>query len=190
MGFSRQGYWSGLPFPSPGNFPGPGIEPWSPALQADCLPTKLQGKSSHLNFTSRALIFSSSGKWHLSPKETVKWPGFILALNHPIQMNFIQGMAYLSFVLGCGSVWLKFGDHTVTAPWSPALTLFSPVSSHLWKQVNWSINRILLFFLVTFKASFFSATVTHCSWALFIQSVNIYSAPTIFQELFSMLVRE
>lgn len=55
----------------------------------------------------------------------------------------------------------------------------------LWKWVNWSINRILLFFLVTFKASFFSATVTHCSWALFIQLVNIYSAPTIFQELLS-----
>ena len=32
MGFSRQEYWSGLPFPSPGNLPGPGIEPRSPAL--------------------------------------------------------------------------------------------------------------------------------------------------------------
>ena len=44
MGFSRQEYWSGLPFPSPGNFPDPGIEPRSPALQADSLPTELQGK--------------------------------------------------------------------------------------------------------------------------------------------------
>ena len=33
MGFSRQGYWSGLPFPSPGDLPNPGIEPGSPALQ-------------------------------------------------------------------------------------------------------------------------------------------------------------
>ena len=32
MGFSRQEYWSGLPFPSPGNFPDPGIKPRSPAL--------------------------------------------------------------------------------------------------------------------------------------------------------------
>ena len=39
MGFSRQEYWSGLPFPSPGDFPDPGIEPRSPALQADSLPT-------------------------------------------------------------------------------------------------------------------------------------------------------
>ena len=34
-GFSRQAYWSGLPFPSPGDLPDPGIEPGSPALQAD-----------------------------------------------------------------------------------------------------------------------------------------------------------
>ena len=37
MGFSRQGYWSGLPFPSPGDLPDPGIKPWSPSLQADSL---------------------------------------------------------------------------------------------------------------------------------------------------------
>ena len=41
MGFSRQEYWSGLPFPSPGDLPDPGIESWSPALQADSLPTEL-----------------------------------------------------------------------------------------------------------------------------------------------------
>ena len=35
MGFSRQEYWSGLPFPSPGDLPDPGIEPRSPALEAD-----------------------------------------------------------------------------------------------------------------------------------------------------------
>ena len=35
VGFSRQEYWSGLPFPSPGDLPDPGIEPRSPALQTD-----------------------------------------------------------------------------------------------------------------------------------------------------------
>ena len=40
MGFSRQEYWSGLPFPSPGDLPDPGIEPASPALQADALPSE------------------------------------------------------------------------------------------------------------------------------------------------------
>ena len=40
MGFSRQEYWSGLPFPSPGDLPDPGLEPGSPALQADSLPSQ------------------------------------------------------------------------------------------------------------------------------------------------------
>ena len=44
MGFSRQEYWSGLPFPSPGDLPNPGIEPRSPALQADALPSEPPGK--------------------------------------------------------------------------------------------------------------------------------------------------
>ena len=52
MGFSRQEYWSGLPFPSPGNPPKPGIEPRSTALQADSLPPQYLGsppKQLHLN---------------------------------------------------------------------------------------------------------------------------------------------
>ena len=44
MGFSRQEYWSGLPFPSPGDLPNPGIKPGSHALQESSLPTELQGK--------------------------------------------------------------------------------------------------------------------------------------------------
>ena len=44
MEFSRQEYWSGLPFPSPGDLPDPGIEPGSPALQADALPSKSPGR--------------------------------------------------------------------------------------------------------------------------------------------------
>ena len=41
MGFSRQEYWGGLPFPSPKDLPDPGIKPRSPALQADSLLTEL-----------------------------------------------------------------------------------------------------------------------------------------------------
>ena len=44
MGFSRQEYWSGLPFPSPGGFPHPGIQPKSPALAGGFLTTKPPGK--------------------------------------------------------------------------------------------------------------------------------------------------
>ena len=44
MTFSRQEYWSGLPFPSPGALPDPGIKPGSPAFQADSLPPETRGK--------------------------------------------------------------------------------------------------------------------------------------------------
>ena len=43
MGFSRQECWSGLPFPSPGDLPDPEIEPGSPTLQADALPSEPPG---------------------------------------------------------------------------------------------------------------------------------------------------
>ena len=45
MGFSGQEYWSGLPFPSPGDLPNPGIKPWSPAWQADALSSEPPGNS-------------------------------------------------------------------------------------------------------------------------------------------------
>ena len=48
MGFPRQGYWSGLPFPSPGDLPDLEIEPTSPALQADSLPSEPPGKPKFL----------------------------------------------------------------------------------------------------------------------------------------------
>ena len=46
IGFSRQEYWNGLPFPSPGDLPDSGIEPSSPTLQADSLTSEPPGKPS------------------------------------------------------------------------------------------------------------------------------------------------
>ena len=48
MGLFRQEYWSGLPFPPLGDFPNPGIEPTSPALQADSLPSNRWGSLTYL----------------------------------------------------------------------------------------------------------------------------------------------
>ena len=87
MEFSRQEYWNGLPCPSPGDHPDPRIEPRSPALQADSLPSEPPGKPSfsrkkglkpksetttdpnqtHLQFSSIAescLTLPPSGLWH------------------------------------------------------------------------------------------------------------------------------
>ena len=53
MGFSRQEYCSRLPFPSPGDLPEPGIEPGSPALQADSLLAELRGNPSYIIYSKR-----------------------------------------------------------------------------------------------------------------------------------------
>ena len=50
MGFSRQEHWSGLPFPSPGGLPDPGIEPGCPALEADALTSEPPGKPLHMYY--------------------------------------------------------------------------------------------------------------------------------------------
>ena len=60
MGFSRQGYWSGLPFPSPQDLPNPGIELRSPALHMDSLPAEPQGKPKVLSLQSHERFSSYS----------------------------------------------------------------------------------------------------------------------------------
>ena len=64
IGFSRQEYWSGLPFPSPGNLPNPGIEPRSPTLQADALTSEPPGKPLDIQYK---LLSISLTKSHLLP---------------------------------------------------------------------------------------------------------------------------
>ena len=66
MGFSRQEYWSGLPLPSPGDLPNPGIEPGSPALQADALLSEAAGKS---NLPSHNLLVPSTLAWKIPGTE-------------------------------------------------------------------------------------------------------------------------
>ena len=60
MEFSRQKYWSVEPFPSPGDLPNPGIKPRSPALQADSLPAKPQGKPKNTGVGSLSLLLQIS----------------------------------------------------------------------------------------------------------------------------------
>ena len=67
MGFSRREYWSGLPFPLPGDLPSPGIEPWSPALQTDALPSEPQGKPAgttqgNISFITLTLLWKAGIK--------------------------------------------------------------------------------------------------------------------------------
>ena len=60
MGFSRQEYWSGLPFPSPGDLPDPRIKPESPSLQAESLPLSHLGSLKIISTNSKIEKASSA----------------------------------------------------------------------------------------------------------------------------------
>ena len=85
MRFSRQGYWRGLPFPSPGDLPNPGIKPGFPSLQADSLPTELQGK----------------------PNSILKSRDNTL----PTKVHLVKAMVFPVVMYGCGSWTIKKAEH-------------------------------------------------------------------------------
>ena len=84
MGFSRQEYWSGFPFPSPEDLPNPRIEPWSLILQADTLPSEPPGYEL-INLISDSSAFSKSNLYiwkflvHILLKPVLKYFEYYLA---------------------------------------------------------------------------------------------------------------
>ena len=68
MGFSRQEYWSRLPFPSPGDLSNPGIEPRSPTLQTDALPSEPQEMQTYI-FEVHIKQENSSENLHLNLRQ-------------------------------------------------------------------------------------------------------------------------
>ena len=92
MGFSRQEYWSGLPFHSP-DPPNPGTEPGSPTLQADALPSELPGKSTGLGSLSLLQrIFPTQG----SNPGLLHYRWILYQLSHeesPVEANKMQTAA-------------------------------------------------------------------------------------------------
>ena len=89
MGFSRQEYWSGLPFPSPGDLPDPGIEPGSPALEADALTSEPPGKP----MTNLDCILKSRD----------------IAL--PTNVSLVKAMVFPVVMYGCESWTIKKAEH-------------------------------------------------------------------------------
>ena len=96
MGFSRQECWSGLPFPSPGDLPNPGIEPGSPSLQADALPSEPPEKPANRNIY---LLVTPLGAWtfcrnlfiYYSPPSHFLESGFFqILLSHPLTFTLLS----------------------------------------------------------------------------------------------------
>ena len=93
MGFSRPGYWSGQPIPSPGDLPNPGIEPRFPALLVDSLPAGPQGKLKNTGMGSLSLlqgIFPTQGSNPGLPH--CRW--ILYQLSHRGSPRILEWVAY------------------------------------------------------------------------------------------------
>ena len=88
MKFSRQEYWSGLPFPSPGNLPNLGIEPGSPALGADALLSEPPGKPGMLPETFRKCLSVPRASYS---KQGCAWGCPLLSSAHHFRGNWPLG---------------------------------------------------------------------------------------------------
>ena len=114
MGFSRQEYWSGWPFPSPRQIPDPGIEPRSPELQADSLPSEppekstlfffffvhfLGGEFSHI---SRNRVTDMKNKlmvcwwwWSVTKLYPTLWDSMACSMPGPSILHYLPEFAYI-----------------------------------------------------------------------------------------------
>ena len=107
MGFSRQGYWSGLPFLSPGDLPKPGVKPRSPALQAN------------------PLLSESSGNQERHMREPTKSPALSLAHHPGIGVLSPPSFTWCFLLLQTQSAWTCYSSvclRKVRSPPNPSLS--------------------------------------------------------------------
>ena len=100
MKFSRPEYWSGKPFPSPGDLPTPGIKPRSPAIQADSLPAESQGKPVH--YLIKLVPILDIGEGNGTP------------LQYSCLENPMDGGAWWAAVHGVANSQIRLSDLTFT----------------------------------------------------------------------------
>ena len=125
MGYSRQEYWSELPFPSPQDLPDPETEPGSPALQADSLPSELQEKShSFLLGTAQSPKLPGSLPWDV-PNPFVSnlwfiWPQRLLSSWTGIPLFYSEEMEKhqcgIGFILKLGNKHCIEWEHSSVKP--------------------------------------------------------------------------
>ena len=109
MRFSRQVCWSGLPFPSPGDLPDPGMEPRSPALQADTLPSEPPGKpqpyTTGVHFTIWYCII-------------LGWPNHSFGFSHKLLPNTLLACLVLNHVWLFATPWTVAGQPPLSMEFS------------------------------------------------------------------------
>ena len=147
MGFSRQEYWSELPFPSPGDLPDPEIKPGSPSLQTDTLPSKPPGKPRN-NCTP---LKGSQAEYTELSKPHFPIPGFYVCCYVPHSAFLILGPQRR--VLATATVWwiaTVADDNAVSIildyfnfEIASYIILFIKMSAHLFIKTRCSYNQIL-----------------------------------------------
>ena len=179
MEFSRQEYWSGLPFPSPGDFPDPGIEPESPGLQADCSPYEPSGEPNRywrylIKFNCPSSLKKYMNSWikysHLSPKASTmpfsgNLEGFSKQEHEKNDCNDLLFNINLQFV-SRGSSGLSELPRCPLCPWSlpspqaGTIHIYSFLSLIILPSPSHSSLRITSWFAET-EASGLSETSSH-----------------------------
>ena len=113
MGFSRQEYWSGLPFPSPGDLPNPGIEPASPTLQADSLPSESPGKPHiHVGLVQLKTRYGYYTGWGFHPSFHLYGEGNGTPRQDSCLENPMDGGAWWAAVHGVARSQIRLSDFT------------------------------------------------------------------------------
>ena len=107
-GFSRQEYWSGLPFPSPEDLPDSGMEPGSPALQADSLPSELKGRPTDGDCSHKIKRCLILGRKAMTNLDSILKSGDITL---PTKVSLVKAMSFPVVMYGCESWAIKKAEH-------------------------------------------------------------------------------
>ena len=138
MGFSRQEYWSGLPCPSPGDLPNPGILPRSSALQADSLPSESPRKTSALRWLGCCWDCILGWYTRLNPGPCENFEDFGGWLQRSTRLATLKQTRYVSS--------LAYGNcHLPIPPASLALlalSVWGPVSDFTQEALSFQTNRL------------------------------------------------
>ena len=153
MGFSRQEYWSGLPFPSPRDLPDPGKEPRSPAFQADTLPSESWGGWwDYKADSSVCLLYLSCCLWLFSLWSRLIFSSLGVAFGHSQEAFSLRlkeaRLRFPTWMDGCISPF--WGDHPILLGKERKTKLFlvNVIFTERWFQKSFHHSKIFPIFLV------------------------------------------
>ena len=143
MGFLRQEYWSGLPFPSPGNLPDPGIEPRSLTLQADSLPSEPPAKPIKVKWALRVEHWTNT--FSVFMKGNTREFSLFLCVSVSFILSLFPSPTPCVRTHGEASLGRKnsYQNLTLLAPWSETS---SPQTVRKYISVVYSTESIVVFY--------------------------------------------